>query len=107
MNCPSLSHQRPRRSILYMPASTARALEKAKSLPADGFIFDLEDAVAPDAKESARAAAVAAVNTKEYGRREMFIRANALETKWGEGDLRAIARSAADGILLPKVYGPG
>jgi citrate lyase subunit beta/citryl-CoA lyase len=97
---------RPRRSILYMPASNARALEKARSLAADGFVFDLEDAVAPGAKDAARAAAVAAVRSKGYGRREVLIRANGLGTAWAEADLAAIARSGADGIVLPKIQSP-
>lgn len=94
---------RPRRSMLYMPASNARALEKAKNIPADGMIFDLEDAVAPDAKPAARAAAVTAVKSKSYGRREVMIRANALDTPWSRDDLQAIATSGADGVVLPKV----
>jgi citrate lyase subunit beta/citryl-CoA lyase len=94
---------RPRRSVLYMPASNARALEKAKTLPADAVIFDLEDAVAPDAKAEARMAAVAAVDSKAYGRREVMIRVNALDTQWGLDDLQAVAASAADGIVVPKV----
>jgi citrate lyase subunit beta/citryl-CoA lyase len=94
---------RPRRSVLYMPASNARALEKAKSLPADAVIFDLEDAVAPDAKELARTAAVDAVNSKAYGKREVMIRVNAIDTKWGADDLAAVAGSAADGVVVPKV----
>lgn len=94
---------RPRRSMLYMPASNARALEKAKTIPADAIIFDLEDAVAPDAKPDARLSAVAAVKTKAYGRREVMIRANALDTAWCRDDLTAIATSGADGVVLPKV----
>jgi citrate lyase subunit beta / citryl-CoA lyase len=94
---------RPRRSMLYMPASNPRALEKAKTIPADGLIFDLEDAVAPDAKPAARLAAVAAVTSKAYGRREVMIRANALDTPWSRDDLAAIATSGADGVVLPKV----
>lgn len=94
---------RPRRSMLYMPASNPRALEKAKVIPADGLIFDLEDAVAPDAKPAARLAAVAAVKSKAYGRREVMIRANALDTPWSADDLKAIAASGADGVVLPKV----
>ncbi len=94
---------RPRRSMLYMPASNARALEKAKTVASDGLIFDLEDAVAPDAKVSARAAAVAAVQSKAYGKREVMIRANGLDTPWGRDDLTAIAVSGADGVVLPKV----
>ena len=80
---------RPRRSMLYMPASNARVLEKAKALPADGLIFDLEDAVAPDQKADARAAAVAAAKTRGYGPREVLIRVNGLETTWSADDLEA------------------
>ena len=94
---------RPRRSMLYMPASNARVLEKAKTIPADGLIFDLEDAVAPDAKPAARTAAVAAAKSKAYGRREIMIRANALDTAWCRDDLAAIATSGANGVVLPKV----
>jgi citrate lyase subunit beta/citryl-CoA lyase len=86
-----------------MPASNARALEKAKTIPADGLIFDLEDAVAPDAKPAARAAAVAAVQSKAYGKREVMIRANALDTPWCRDDVKAVAQSGADGVVLPKV----
>lgn len=94
---------RPRRSVLYMPASNPRVLEKAKGLAADVLIFDLEDAVAPDAKAAARDAAVAAVNSGAYGDREVLIRANALDTPWGADDLKAIAGSKADGVVIPKV----
>lgn len=94
---------RPRRSVLYMPASNPRVLEKAKSLAADVLIFDLEDAVSPDAKDSARTAAIAAVNSGAYGRREVLIRANAIDTAWGAEDLKAISRSKADGVVMPKV----
>lgn len=94
---------RPRRSVLYMPASNVRALEKAKSLAADALIFDLEDAVAPDAKETARAQAIAAVNAGGYGRREVAVRVNSLGTPWGEADLKAAAGAGADAILIPKV----
>jgi citrate lyase subunit beta/citryl-CoA lyase len=94
---------RPRRSVLYMPASNPRALEKAKTIPADALIFDLEDAVAPDAKQSARAAAVAAVATRAYGQREVMVRANAIDTPWCRDDITAIAASGADGVVLPKV----
>ena len=86
-----------------MPASNARALEKAKTLPADALVFDLEDAVAPDAKESARAMACAAARSGGYGRREIVIRVNGLATPWGEADLAAVAGSGADAVLLPKV----
>jgi citrate lyase subunit beta/citryl-CoA lyase len=97
---------RPRRSVLYMPGANTRALEKAKSLPADALIFDLEDAVAPDAKEEARGNVVAAAQDAakgEYGKREIAIRANGLETRWGYADLAAIAQSGADAALIPKV----
>ncbi len=98
---------RPRRSVLFMPGSNARAMEKARSLPADALIFDLEDAVAPDAKEGARAQAVAAVRAGGYGRREVIVRVNANTTPWGEADLAAVATSGADAVLLPKVESPG
>ena len=94
---------RPRRSVLYMPGSNARALEKAKGLPADGLIFDLEDAVAPDAKEAARDQVCAAVKAGGYGHRETIIRVNGLATPWGHDDLAAAATSGADAVLLPKV----
>lgn len=94
---------RPRRSVLYMPASNPRVLEKAKGLAADVLIFDLEDAVAPDAKATARDAAVAAVNSGAYGGREVLIRANALDTPWGADDLKVISGSKADGVVIPKV----
>ncbi len=94
---------RPRRSILYMPGSNARALEKAKSLPADGLIFDLEDATAPDAKASARKQVCDAAREGGYGKREIFIRCNGLQTAWGYDDVCSIAKSGADAILLPKV----
>ena len=94
---------RPRRSALYMPASNGRALEKAKTLPADILIFDLEDAVAPDAKAAARAAAVAAVKGGGYGAREILIRVNAAGTAWANDDIKAAALSGAHGIVLPKV----
>lgn len=92
---------RPRRSVLYMPGSNTRALEKAKSLAADGLILDLEDAVAPDAKVEARANVVAA--SGNYGKREVLIRVNGLATPWGQADVVAACASKADGILLPKV----
>lgn len=95
----------PRRSALYMPASNARALEKAKTIAADVLIFDLEDAVAPEAKAQARAAAVAAVKGGGYGAREILIRANGLETSWCADDLAAVASSGAHGAVLPKVGG--
>jgi citrate lyase subunit beta/citryl-CoA lyase len=94
---------RPRRSVLYMPGANTRALEKARTLPADALIFDLEDAVAPDAKEMARTNVVAAAWSKAYGKREIAIRCNGLATPWGTADIAAIATSGADAILVPKV----
>jgi len=94
---------RPRRSVLYMPGANTRALEKARSLPADALIFDLEDAVAPDAKEAARGNVVAAAQSKAYGKREIVIRCNGLGTEWGRADVAAIASSGADAILVPKL----
>jgi citrate lyase subunit beta/citryl-CoA lyase len=94
---------RPRRSALYMPGSNARAIEKAKTLPADVVIFDLEDAVAPDVKDRAREQVCAAVQAGGYGRRELVIRINALETAWGEADLAVAIAAAPDAILVPKV----
>ena len=82
---------RPRRSVLYMPGSNARALEKARSLPADALILDLEDAVAPAAKETARTQVCAAVKAGGYGGREVVIRINGLDTPWGHADLEAAA----------------
>ena len=94
---------RPRRSVLYMPGSNARALEKGRTLPADGLILDLEDAVAPDAKELARGQVREAVRAGGYGARELIIRVNGLGTPWGHDDLVAAATSGADAVLLPKV----
>jgi citrate lyase subunit beta/citryl-CoA lyase len=94
---------RPRRSVLYMPGSNARALEKARSLPADALILDLEDAVAPEAKAAARAQACGAVKAGGYGGRELVIRINGLETPWGQADLAAAARAGPDAVLVPKV----
>jgi citrate lyase subunit beta/citryl-CoA lyase len=94
---------RPRRSVLYMPGSNARALEKAKSIPCDGVIVDLEDAVAPDAKASARDHVVATVAAGGYGAREMVIRINALDTPWGLEDLRAALSATPDAVLVPKI----
>jgi citrate lyase beta subunit len=94
---------RPRRSVLYMPGANTRALEKARTLPADALIFDLEDAVAPEAKEAARTNVVLAAESRAYGKREIAIRCNGLGTPWGEADIEAIAKSGADAILVPKV----
>lgn len=93
----------PRRSALYMPGSNARALEKAKSLPADALIFDLEDSVAPDIKAQARDRVAAAVKDGGYGRREVVARINGLDTPWGVDDLRALEQAGPAGILVPKV----
>ena len=93
---------RPRRSVLYVPGSNLRAMEKAKALAADALIFDLEDAVAPDAKRDARIQAVNAVRAGGYGKRELVIRVNGLNTPWGYADLVAAGTSGADAILLPK-----
>lgn len=98
-----MSDLRPRRSVLYMPAANERALEKAKTIAADAIIFDLEDAVAPDAKEAARANAVAAAGSGEYGHRELTIRCNGLDTPWGADDLAAAARSGVAAVVIPKV----
>jgi len=94
---------RPRRSVLFMPGSNARALEKARGLPADALIFDLEDSVAPDAKDAARQAVAAAVGQGGYGGRELILRVNGLDTQWAGDDLRAAARMKLDAVLLPKV----
>ena len=93
---------RPRRSVLYMPGANTRALEKAKSLAADSLILDLEDAVAPDSKVSARANIHTALESG-FGHREAVVRINGLNTPWGLDDLKAFAHSKADAILLPKV----
>ncbi len=94
---------RPRRSCLYMPASNARALEKAKTLPADTIILDLEDAVAPDAKDDARDAACSALADEAYGKREMVVRVNAMDTPWFADDIKSVSASKANAILVPKV----
>jgi citrate lyase subunit beta/citryl-CoA lyase len=94
---------RPRRSVLYMPSSNAKALEKAKSIPCDAVIFDLEDAVAPDAKPAARDQAVAAVSSGEYGQRELTIRCNALATPWGADDVAAAGAAGPSAVVIPKV----
>ena len=98
---------RPRRSMLYLPGSNKRALEKARTLPADSLIFDLEDSVAPEAKKDARAQVVEAVKAGGYGKREVIVRVNGIATPWGHYDIAAAAQSGADGILLPKVEGAG
>jgi citrate lyase subunit beta/citryl-CoA lyase len=94
---------RPRRSVLYMPGSNARALEKAKTLPADCLILDLEDAVAPDAKTTARRQVADAVTAGSFGSREVIVRINGLDTTWGADDLAAAVAARPDAILVPKV----
>jgi citrate lyase subunit beta/citryl-CoA lyase len=94
---------RARRSALFMPGANARALDKARTLPADVIIADLEDAVAPDAKAMAREQAVAAVRAGGYGGRELVMRINGLFTSWGREDVAAVARAAPDAVLVPKV----
>ena len=98
-----MSDLRPRRSVLYMPAANERALEKARTIPSDALIFDLEDAVAPDAKAQARVNAVAAARSRAYGRREITIRCNGLDTAWGKADIAAAAASTAAAVVIPKV----
>ncbi|HEV7337577.1 MAG TPA: CoA ester lyase [Bosea sp. (in: a-proteobacteria)] len=97
---------RPRRSVLYMPGSNARALEKAREIAADALILDLEDAVAPDAKDLARNQVCDAVKAGGYGRRELVIRTNGLDTPWFDADLAAAAEAGPDAILIPKVSSP-
>ncbi|HEY6131194.1 MAG TPA: aldolase/citrate lyase family protein, partial [Halioglobus sp.] len=96
---------RPRRSLLYMPGSNPRALDKARSLPADGLILDMEDSVAPDAKQSAREQIGAALEQGGYGHRELIVRINALSTEWGARDIEAICHfhTAPDAVLIPKI----
>ncbi len=94
---------RPRRSVLYMPGSNARALDKARNLPADVLILDMEDAVSPDAKELARQQISKSLTQGDYGSRELLIRVNSLTTLWGSDDVAAVARLNADGIVFPKI----
>ena len=93
----------PRRSILYMPGANARAMAKAKDLPCDAIIFDLEDAVAPEAKASARSQVVESINGGGYGYRELIVRANGLDTPWGADDVQAVAGLDVDAVLFPKI----
>lgn len=97
---------RPRRSVLYMPAANARALEKARDIPADALIFDLEDAVAPDAKPQARQQAAEAVRSGTYGNKELTIRCNGLDTPWGAEDLAVAGAAGPSAVVIPKVSGP-
>jgi citrate lyase subunit beta/citryl-CoA lyase len=94
---------RPRRSVLFMPGSNARAIEKARTLPCDAVVLDLEDAVAPDAKENARRQVAEAVKAGGFGYREVFIRINAIESPWSADDLDAVIACGADALLLPKI----
>lgn len=98
-----MTDTRPRRSCLYMPGANERALEKAKTLPADTLLLDLEDAVAPDAKVEARDRVCAAVKAGGYGKRELIIRINGLDTEWGADDLKAAVAAGPNGVLAPKV----
>ena len=100
MSAPEL---RPRRSVLYMPGANERALEKAKTIPADALILDLEDAVAPDAKPEARERVCAAASSGEYGLKEVTIRCNGLDTQWGADDLRAAAQAGPAAVVIPKI----
>jgi citrate lyase subunit beta/citryl-CoA lyase len=98
---------RPRRSALYLPASNSRALDKARTLPSDIVILDLEDSVAPEAKAAARDQVMAALKAGGFGRREVVVRVNGLDTPWGEADLEALAEAAPDAVLVPKVGDDG
>ena len=98
-----LAESKPRRSVLFMPGSNARALEKAKTIDADTLVFDLEDAVAPSAKAEARELVAAALRSGDYGHRELVVRINGLDTKWWRDDLAAVGAAGPAAILLPKV----
>jgi citrate lyase subunit beta / citryl-CoA lyase len=98
---------RPRRSVLYMPGSNARALEKARTLPVDSVILDLEDSVAPEAKLAARQQVTEAVKAGGFGGREVIVRINGLDTEWWLDDLNAVAKAKPDGVLMPKISSPG
>ncbi|MCV7197366.1 CoA ester lyase [Mycobacterium angelicum] len=101
--CFTLARVRPRRSALYLPGNNARAMQKGQTLPADVLIFDLEDAVGPDAKVDSRRAVCEAVSSGKYWPREIVVRVNGFGTDWHDDDLAAVAESAADGVLVPKV----
>lgn len=104
---PNSSVTRPRRSVLYVPGASARALDKAANLPADALILDLEDAVLPAAKPAARAALVERLAQRDrFGQREIVVRVNGLDTPWGHDDVRALAQSGADAVLFPKIDSP-
>ncbi|MGZ6019140.1 MAG: HpcH/HpaI aldolase/citrate lyase family protein [Phenylobacterium sp.] len=103
----SSRQNRPRRSVLYLPGSNARAIEKARALPCDVVILDLEDSVAPETKIAARALACEAVRMGGFGHRELVVRVNGLDTPWGAEDLAAAAAAGPDAVLAPKVASPG
>ena len=103
---PVQEQYRPRRSVLYVPGINDRALNKAATLPADCVILDLEDSVGPDQKEAARNQVEAVLDSFEFGNREVIVRVNGLDTKWGKSDIGAVASMRINGILLPKVDGP-
>src|SRR6056297_1224023 len=100
------SNARPYRSVLYIPGSKERALDKARGLPVDAIIFDLEDAVSLEEKDNARETLKAALAEDGYGKRLRIVRINGLDTEWGEKDARAVTGMDADAVLLPKVNGP-
>jgi citrate lyase subunit beta/citryl-CoA lyase len=106
MAAPGRNGLRPRRSVLFLPGNNARAQEKARELPADALIFDLEDSVAPDAKDAARTQIAGSLKAGGYGKRELILRVNGAETQWQDDDLRFAAHLRIDGVLLPKVAGP-
>jgi citrate lyase subunit beta/citryl-CoA lyase len=99
-----IAHLRPRRSCLYMPGANSKALAKARELKTDALIFDLEDSVAPEMKEEARASVIAALAEGGHGARERIVRVNALATPWGERDIEAMAETAIDAVLVPKIH---
>ena len=103
---PLSMHVRPRHSVLYMPGSNARALEKARTLPADALILDLEDSVAPDGKAGARVGVAAAVKAGGFSPREVVIRVNPLDSPWGADDIAVAAAAGPDAILVPKISAP-
>ncbi|NBT38950.1 MAG: CoA ester lyase [Alphaproteobacteria bacterium] len=95
---------RPRRTMLYMPGANARAMEKARNLPADGLILDLEDATAPERKDQARELVCETLQGDPFGHREVLVRVNGLDTEWGRRDLEALAQCSCDGVLVPKIH---
>src|SRR5580698_4071247 len=103
----SSRHHKPRRSVLYLPGSNARAIEKARTLACDVVVLDLEDSVAPEAKLAARALAAEAVRMGGFAGRELVIRVNGLDSDWGVEDLAAAADAGPDAVLVPKVGSPG